>query len=246
MWYSLATTVARQPISDSLHKRFVPKQRRGVINLTMGATDKAPTKQLNKRTKEMLQDLAKQSATVAATDAQESEGDDFVPSSQLAEQESTQPLGSLFGASHAVASGSGKASLPENPSEHEEEDEEAFNDLVRRASLNAKSSAEAVLTPPKRTLTQDIETQDPNQESPASKASGDSRSIFSQPTRSSTGTPVVQLADRRKASFPLTPVNPLKHFPPLTSSSSSSSPSSSSLSSSSSSPSSSSVIAYVI
>eukprot|EP00808_Paulinella_micropora_P021113 g31594.t1 len=177
--------------------------------------------QLNKRTKEFLQDLAKQSATVAATDAQESEGDDFVPSSQLAEQESTQPLGSLFG-------------LPaREPSEHEEEDEEAFNDLVRRASLNAKSSADAVLTPPKRTLTQDMETQDPNQESPASKASEDSRSIFSQPTRSSTGTPVVQPADRRKASLPLTPVNPLKPFPPCTSSSSSSSPSSSSSSSSS-------------
>eukprot|EP00808_Paulinella_micropora_P031817 g55905.t1 len=73
--------------------------------------------QLNRRTKEFLQDLAKQSATVAATDAQESDDDDFVSPSQLAEQESTQPLGSLFGASHAVASGSGKASLPENPSD---------------------------------------------------------------------------------------------------------------------------------
>eukprot|EP00808_Paulinella_micropora_P003102 g36847.t1 len=35
-----------------------------------GATRKAPTKQLNKRTKEVLEDLAQQSSTVAATDPQ--------------------------------------------------------------------------------------------------------------------------------------------------------------------------------
>eukprot|EP00808_Paulinella_micropora_P031816 g55906.t1 len=52
-----------------------------------------------------------------------------------------------------------------------------------------------------------METQEPNQESPASKASEDSRLIFSQRTRSSTGTPVVQPAARRKASLPLTPAS---------------------------------------
>eukprot|EP00808_Paulinella_micropora_P025277 g48665.t1 len=45
--------------------------------------------------------------------------------------------------------------------------------------LEAKSSADAVLTPPKRILTQDMETQDRNQESPASKASEDNPLIFS-------------------------------------------------------------------